>query len=308
MHEDRVASLAERVLAVRLGQMVVNERNKSGAFRIPIHLALGHEAIAVAVSDAMQEGDQLLLTHRNLHYNLARKPSMPEKLREFALDRSGGAGGLLGCMNYADATVGIPYTSSILANSLSVAPGVALGQAILGRSVATFVVTGDGAIEEGAFYESLLMGRSVSAAMVVVVENNGWSLATRIHERRAPIALEQIAAALDIPFDRFQGNDPADYAERIAHQRQQAIVARCPVLLEVCVSTLGDWRQPTEEIPEGKPINYHAGVAPTVDLEKGPLLANDTGDPVYVLMQRYGIEDLAELTNRAMASLGEVSI
>ena len=79
MHEDRFAALAERVLAVRLGQMVINERNKAGAFRVPIHLALGHEAIAVAVSDAMQDGDQLLLTHRNVHYNLARNPSLGRK-------------------------------------------------------------------------------------------------------------------------------------------------------------------------------------------------------------------------------------
>ncbi|NQV79388.1 MAG: hypothetical protein HQ495_02490 [Alphaproteobacteria bacterium] len=304
MREDRFSSLAERVLAVRLGQMVVNERNKAGAFRIPIHLALGHEAIAVAVSDVMRDGDQLLLTHRNIHYNLARNPSLPEKLREFALDRAGGGGGQLGCMNYSDPRVGIPYTSSILANSLSVAPGVALGQALLGRKVATFVVTGDGAIEEGAFYESLLMGRSVSAAMVVVVENNGWSLATRIHERRVPIALEQMAAALDIPFDRLHGNDPMDYAERLAALRAQSISARTPVLVEVCLNTLGDWRQPTDDMPDGKLFNYHAGVAPAVDIEKGPLLANDPGDPVYVLMQRYGMEDLAELATRAMASLG----
>ena len=307
MHEDRFAALAERVLAVRLGQMVINERNKAGAFRVPIHLALGHEAIAVAVSDAMQDGDQLLLTHRNVHYNLARNPSLAEKVREFALDPAGGGGGQLGCMNYSDASVGIPYTSSILANSLSVAPGVALGQSILGRRVATFVVTGDGAIEEGAFYESLLMGRSVAASMVIVVENNGWSLATRIHERRAPIDLEQMAGALDIPFQRLRGNDPLEYAEHLTALRDEAVEARTPALLEVCVNTLGDWTQATPDHPDGKVINYHAGIAPTVDLEKGPLLADDPGDPVFVLMQRYSTEDLAELATRAMALLGEVS-
>jgi TPP-dependent pyruvate/acetoin dehydrogenase alpha subunit len=307
MYEDRFAALAERVLAVRLGQMVINEHNKAGAFRVPIHLALGHEAIAVAVSDAMQDGDQLLLTHRNVHYNLARNPRLAEKVREFALDPTGGAGGQLGCMNYSDASVGIPYTSSILANNLSVAPGVALGQSILGRRVATFVVTGDGAIEEGAFYESLLMGRSVAASMVVVIENNGWSLATRIEERRAPIDLQKMAGALDIPFQRLRGNDPLKYAKHISALRDEAIEARTPVLLEVCVNTLGDWMQETPEHPDGKLINYHAGIAPTVELEKGPLLAKDPSDPVFVLMQRYSAEDLAALATRAMVSLGEAS-
>jgi len=36
-------------------------------------------------------------------------------------------------------------------------------------------------------------------------------------------------------------------------------------------------------------------------------LAEDIGDPIYVLMQRFSTEDLAELATRAMASLGEVS-
>jgi TPP-dependent pyruvate/acetoin dehydrogenase alpha subunit len=306
MPDKRLAALAERVLAVRLGQMMVNERNKAGAFRIPIHLALGHEAIAVAVSDAMREGDQLLLTHRNIHYNLARNPRLAEKLDEFALSTTGRAGGQLGCMNYADAAVGIPYTSSILANSLSVAPGVALAQAVLGRRSATFVVTGDGAIEEGAFYESLLMARSVSAAMIVIVENNGWSLATRIDERRAPIALDGMARALDLPYTHLAGNDPLDYAEQLGALREDALDRRRPVLVEVLLSTLGDWRQPTEEFPEGKFINYHAGVAPTVELEQGPLLARDDADPVFILLEEFGAEGLAELTGRAIDTLGEM--
>ncbi len=307
MPSARATALAERVLTVRLGQMMVNERNKAGAFRVPIHLALGHEAIAVAVSDAMADGDQLLLTHRNIHYNLARNPRLEEKLREFALDGTGAAGGRFGCMNFADARAGIPYTSSILANSLSVAPGFALGQALLGRRAATFVVTGDGAIEEGAFYESLLMARSVSAAMIVIVENNGWSLATQIDERRTPIDLSQMAAALGIPFEHLSGNDPAHYADRLGTLREAALDAKRPVVIEVALSTLGDWRQPTDEFPDGKFINYHAGIAPTVDFEQGPLLARDEADPVFVVMEQFGETELADLTARAIDALGEVS-
>ena len=46
------------------------ERYKNGDFKIPIHLALGHETIAVSVDAVMQEQDALFLTHRNVHYNL----------------------------------------------------------------------------------------------------------------------------------------------------------------------------------------------------------------------------------------------
>lgn len=304
MLEDRMNRLAERLLAVRMGQMMVNERNKAGAFRVPVHLALGHEAIAVAVHAAMEDGDKLLLTHRNIHYNLARNPLIAEKIAEFRLEASGRWGGALACMNFSDPDAGIPYTSSILANSLGVAPGVALAQRILGTRAVTFAVTGDGAIEEGAFYECLLMARSVSGALVVVVENNGWSLATEIHERRAAIDLAAIARALDIPYVALEGNAVAAYAERMAECRHRAAEGSRPVLVEVAVTTLGDWRQQQDGFPDGKSINYHAGIAPTVDIEAGPVIARSAADPVFVLLAAFGADALAALADDAVASLG----
>ena len=46
---------ARDVLRIRLSQMIVNEKYKNGEFKVPIHLALGHEAIAVAVDSIMEE-------------------------------------------------------------------------------------------------------------------------------------------------------------------------------------------------------------------------------------------------------------
>ena len=87
-----LAALAEEIMRVRIAQLLINERYKAGAFRIPIHLALGHEAIAVAVSAVMTPEDRLVLPHRNLHYNLARGATlksvldgMPSPFRDVAL-------------------------------------------------------------------------------------------------------------------------------------------------------------------------------------------------------------------------------
>ena len=60
--------------------MLTNELLKKGVFKIPVHLALGHESIAVAVDNVMKENDSLFLTHRNIHYNLARMCSLKEEL------------------------------------------------------------------------------------------------------------------------------------------------------------------------------------------------------------------------------------
>ena len=57
---------------MRLAQIQVNQRYKNGEFLVPIHLAMGHESIAIAVTLSMHEKDGLFLTHRNIHYNLAK--------------------------------------------------------------------------------------------------------------------------------------------------------------------------------------------------------------------------------------------
>ena len=281
-----VPSFAREILRLRLSQMLINERYKARDFRVPIHLALGHEAIAVALASALGASDQLLLSHRNLHYNLARCRSLRAVVDEFLLRESGLAGGKYGSMNLINPAAGVLYASSILGNNLPLAAGVALAERELGSGAVTFVVTGDGAMEEGAFYESLILMAGQSLAVVVIVENNEWSLASRIDERRAPIDLDALARGCGAGYRHLSGNDVVVYTDAFADMRHAARADRRPVIVEIAVNTLGDWRQPTEEFPDGKYINYHAGPAPTVDVASWPVLGNGDADPLRVLLSR----------------------
>ena len=56
------------------------------------------------------------------------------------------------------------------------------------RTEVPIVVTGDGAMEEGAFM-SLVDVKNLKVPMIIIVENNGWSMYTH-HERRFPIDVE----------------------------------------------------------------------------------------------------------------------
>ena len=277
-------AFAREILRLRLSQMLINERYKARQFRVPIHLALGHEAIAVALASAVAANDQLLLSHRNLHYNLARCRSLRAVVDEFLLRETGLAGGKYGSMNLINPAAGVLYASSILGNNLCLAAGVALAEKVLGTGAVTFVVTGDGAIEEGAFYESLLLMAGQSLATVVVVENNEWSLASRIDERRAPIDLDALARGCGAGYRSLSGNDVFAYAAAFGDIRETARTESRPVIVEIAVKTLGDWRQPTDEFPDGKYINYHAGPAPTVDLVSWPVLGEGDADPLRVLL------------------------
>src|SRR5205809_5961703 len=115
--KDRIVDEAIRI---RLSQMLINEDYKAGNFKIPIHLAFGHEAIAVAVSNVLREEDKLVLSHRNMAYNLARAGKLKPVLDEYYLRETGLASGKLGSMNQINPLKNIIYSSSILVNNFPV--------------------------------------------------------------------------------------------------------------------------------------------------------------------------------------------
>ena len=278
------AELAREILRIRLSQLVVNERYKAGAFKVPIHLAIGHEAIATAVSAVMRDEDMILLSHRNIAYNLARA-EVRSILDEYLLEPTGLAGGRYGSMNLLNPARGVVYTSSILGNQFPVAVGVALGEELLAedRGLVT-VLCGDGSIEEGSIYEAAVMARSLDLPVVFLVEDNEWSMATKIDERRRPIDLEALARTTGLGHERLSGNDPVDYVNRLEAIRRRCLDGREPILVEAAVTTLGDWRAPASpQHPDGRFINYHAGPAPTVSLKEWPVIRETAEDPVWVL-------------------------
>ncbi|KFM22144.1 Pyruvate dehydrogenase E1 component subunit alpha protein [Marine Group I thaumarchaeote SCGC AAA799-B03] len=303
---NQLEILTEKILRIRIGQMMVNERYKNGEFKIPIHLAFGHESIAIAISEIMDENDKLLLTHRNIAYNLARLGKLRPIIDEYFLKSSGLDNGKSGSMNLINPKLGLIYTSSILGNNFSVAVGVAMSQKINQSNGITIVLGGDGSLEEGSFHESILMFKSLNLSGLLIIENNEWSMATKISERRSEIDLEKFASSYGVKYVKLFGNNPQTYVKElkklkeISHQNQELIC------VEVIVSTLGDWTMTNEQNPNGKFINYHAGPAPTVDVKTCPaLIRDDNSDPIFLLIELLGLLKLNEISDRVRSELLE---
>ena len=287
--------IAQEVLRLRLSQMIVNEKYKAGEFKIPIHLALGHEAIAIAVSTTMDKNDLLACSHRNIHYNLARAGSLKPVLDEYFLKKEGLAGAELGSMNLANPSKNLVYTSSILGNDLPVATGLALGQKVKKNNNLTIVVTGDGAMEEGTFYESLLFMKSNSLAGLVIVENNEWSMHTKISERRTPIDVEKFTASLGVNYKRLSGNDPYYYIEELKKIREAILKTKTPMVLEVDLVTLGGWYVDNADGSK-RFIHPHAGPLPKTAIAEWPEVEHSENDPVFVLSKHFSSDKLKKMS------------
>ena len=303
INEKEKIQIAREIIRLRLSQMIVNEKCKSGEFKIPVHLALGHEALAIAVSSIMQGKDKLLLSHRNIAYNLARAPLLPI-MNEYFLKPAGLAKGRFGSMNLINPRRGVAYTSSILGNQFAIAVGISMAEKLFDGKSITIVIGGDGAIEEGIFYESLVMSRSLGVPLLFLIENNGWSMATKIEERRKTINLRALTGSLGVKYTRLSGNDPYEYINKLQKLRASIIKEKNPYCVEVKITTLGDWRGPKNiEYPDGKFIQYHAGSAPNIAPSDWPLIKNSEEDPLWVLAKRFGEKKLRAVAKRQLAKL-----
>jgi TPP-dependent pyruvate/acetoin dehydrogenase alpha subunit len=212
-------------------------------------------------------------------------------LLEYELSAAGLSGGRLGSMNLQHPRAGLIYTSSILGNNLPVACGVAMALKERGETAArVYVATGDGAIEEGAFWESLVLAASHSLNVCFLVENNDHSLATRIAERRCAIDLGRLAAAVGVDYELLTGNDPVQYAASLAKVLPGG---GGPLVREAMVTTFCNHAGPTPGwATDPRTIDAAAGL----ELEASPR------DPVHVARRALEEEEY-QATNRFLTAL-----
>jgi TPP-dependent pyruvate/acetoin dehydrogenase alpha subunit len=283
-------SYFEEILRIRSAQIEIAELVSQNTFDFPVHLALGHEAIAVGVINAKHDADVLLCTHRNIHYQLASGTQIKDLIEYLSIsDSEENESNFLGLMNLIDSKKKIIYTSSILGNNLAVGAGYALGSKVKSSNQVTWVITGDGAIEEGIFYESLLFAKSNKLKIIFVVENNKWSLASEISERRVDIDLNLLANSMNIEFFKLNRNDTVNYVKVLTEIREGLDNNSSPVIVEVDLTTLGGY---FVEEPNGpRYINYHAGSIKNLDFNS-KIISESEEDPLFVILKNLESEGL----------------
>jgi TPP-dependent pyruvate/acetoin dehydrogenase alpha subunit len=279
------------LIRLRYFQHQLNEMLKTRELhQIPIHLAFGHEAVAVGMDLTMAMDDVLCVTHRNVAYNLAKSKSIESVLRHYKMLPRPDKLAQMGSMNLADDNTSIAYASSILGNNIAVATGIAMNRKLLERNNIVFVATGDGAIEEGVFWESLIFARSQALGLVIVIENDDCSMASTINQRRSAIDLSLVCAGLGVAYHRADGASLPAVKVALASARYDASM-HMPAVVELGITTFCQHAGPTPGWPDD-PLR--------IELASGLLLGNDANDPLIHLHKAIGALEFDRLATLVM--------
>lgn len=136
------------------------------------HLYIGHETIGVPAVALLGAGDFLFTTHRNHGHLLARGADPGRLLAEILGKATGYNRGKGGTLHVAVPELGVPCTSAMVGDALPMATGAAFAAKRLGDGRISACLFGEGALEEGVFYESLNLAALWALPVIFLCENN----------------------------------------------------------------------------------------------------------------------------------------
>lgn len=178
--------LFTQMLRIRMVEETIAERYAEQEMRCPVHLSIGQEAVAVGVCSVLEPDDYLMSTHRAHAHYLAKGGDLKRMLAEIYGKATGCSSGKGGSMHLVDLSVSMLGSTPIVGSSLPVAVGTAFGSWLEGRNRVTAVFFGEGATEEGVFFESLNFAALKRLPVVFVCENNLYSVYSSMSVRQSP--------------------------------------------------------------------------------------------------------------------------
>jgi TPP-dependent pyruvate/acetoin dehydrogenase alpha subunit len=171
---DQQLAILRRMLMIRRAEehCIRFHDEHEGLIRGHFHVYIGQEATGVAVCQALNRDDYVFTTHRN-HGHVIAKGGDPKKVLAEIIGRSTGyCQGRAGTFHVAAPEVGVIHTSAIVGGCLALAGGTAYASQVKESKAITVVFFGDGAMEEGVFYETLNIAKLWQLPMIFWMENN----------------------------------------------------------------------------------------------------------------------------------------
>ena len=182
----------------------------------PVHLSIGQEAISVAVCDALNRDDIVFGTYRGHALYLAKGGDLKGMIAELYGKIDGCAKGKGGSMHLVDIDNGIMGTSAIVATTIPDAVGYAYALKYQRKDSIVVSFFGDGAVEEGVFYESINFAALKHLPIIFICENNSYAIHTHQLKRQSVANICERVVSFGIKAERINDNDVLSLRERIS--------------------------------------------------------------------------------------------
>ena len=204
------------MLRIRLVEEEIARRYSEQEMRCPVHLCIGQEAVAVGVCSRLFKGDYVFGNHRSHGHYLAKGGDLNAMVAELYGKATGCSGGIGGSMHLVDTAAGFLGATPIVASSIPIAVGAAMGSVMRGENRVVVSFFGEAAVEEGVFHEAMNFASLKRLPIVFVCENNLYSVYSPLSVRQpSHRTLVRLVAGHGVKSVYGDGND-VEVVSRIA--------------------------------------------------------------------------------------------
>jgi pyruvate dehydrogenase E1 component subunit alpha len=231
---EELAPLYRQMLAIRrmeeAAAKAYSQGGKIGGF---LHLIIGQEAVCVGSTAAIQNDDYVVATYREHGHAYAKGCSARAILAELYGKRTGLVKGLGGSMHLFDRKTNFLGGYGIVGGHVPIAAGSAFASKYRGDGRVTLCFFGEGASTIGGFAEGVALAALWKLPLVLICENNQYSMGTPLYRSLAVEDVSLRALAHGMARDRFDGDDVIKVKRRIAEAVERARTTGEPTLVEV---------------------------------------------------------------------------
>ena len=294
LSEERLREFLREMLLIRRFEEKVEERFRAGELPGFLHVAIGQEAVAVGVCQAMEDGDVFASTHRAHGHTLARGTHPNAVMAELYGKLEGCSHGYGGSMHLYDVERGNLGANAVVGGGLPAITGAALAFKLRGEPRVGVAFFGDGATNIGTFHESLNLAQLWQVPAVFVLEDNHWAESTPEIQHSPIRDLSKRAEAFGMKVMKADGQD-VEEVHRVAQRAlKHARDGKGPVFMHV----------ETERL-----VGHYIG-DPQIYRDKEELhRLQETRDPITLLREKLGVSDEEfEADDREVQEIVEASV
>src|SRR5688572_7674531 len=230
---DELAPLYRQMLAIRRMEEASAKAYSPGKIGGFLHLIIGQEAVCVGAIATLKAKDYVVATYREHGHAYAKGVTSRAILAELYGKKTGCVKGLGGSMHIFDKSKNFLGGYGIVGGHVPIAAGAAFASKYRGDGAVTLCFFGEGASTIGGFAEGLSLAALWKLPVVLICENNQYSMGTPLYRSLAAEDVSLRALAHGMARDRFDGDDVVKVKRRIAEAVERARTTGEPTLVEV---------------------------------------------------------------------------
>ncbi len=269
--EQQLKSMLREMLRIRRLEERAAQAYGQGKIGGFCHLYIGQEAVAVGALATIRPDDYVLTTYRDHGMALARGLEPEACFAELFGRVDGCSKGRGGSMHFFDKEKNFLGGHAIVGAHIPLGTGFAFASKYRQEDTVTLCFFGEGAVNNGAFHESLNLAALWSLPIVYICENNRYGMGTPVERASSVYDLHKKAAGYDMANSRIEGMDVLKVYDGVAKAVAEARKGH-PSFLEIRT-----YRFRGHSMSD--PIHSHYRTKEEVDKQRGR-------DPILLLSQQ----------------------